>query len=182
VHGTWLWVRPVAAQHSVYNSRKEIDRLKRRHNYYYQIQCLTESGVTLFWRQTKTYTLNRFTGTGHGWSNSYKSSKNVIGGSLGKSHSSRSCKQQGLASTPWNCIRVFALLLHNSTSYTITDNIMIFTYRGTEFLVMNINDVQIPTYRHHLRSTPYLATTHPTVLISVGLHCTVYVSVSVMDH
>lgn len=160
-------------------------RLKRRHNYYYQIQCQLYC-IDIEWCDfvltTKTYTLNRFTGTGHGWSNSYKSSKNVIGGSLGKSHSSRSCKQQGLASTPRNCIRVFALLLHNSTSYAITDNIMIFTYRGTDFLVMNIDNVQIPTYRHHLRSTPYLAITQPTVLISVCLHCTVYVSVSVMDH
>ena len=131
-----------------------------------------EWGLAVWSKMTKispipSFRRRRFTGTGHGWSNSYKSSKKFIGGSLGKLHSSRSCRQQGLASTPRNCIRVFALLLCNSTSYAITDNIMMFTYRGTEFLVMNINDVQIPTYRHHLHSTPYLATTHPTVLISV---------------
>ena len=37
-----------------------------------------ESGVTLFWGQRKTYTLNRFTGTGHGGSNSYQSSIHFI--------------------------------------------------------------------------------------------------------
>ena len=35
-------------------------------------------GVTLFWGQRKTYTLNGFTGTGHGGSNSYQSSTHFI--------------------------------------------------------------------------------------------------------
>ena len=161
--------------------RQVMRKLKRHHYYYYQIQyqlyCIDKEWCDFVLRTDKDLHIEQIY-RDRTWLE--QQLQKLIGGSLGKLHYSRSCRQQGLASSPRKYIRVFALLLHNSTSYAITDNdIHIQWHRVSRY------DVQISTYihtyRHRLRSTPYLAIIQHTVLISVCLHCTVYVSVSMIE-
>ena len=117
--------------------RQVMRKLKRHHYYYYQIQyqlyCIDREWCDFVLRTDKDLHIEQIY-RDRTWLE--QQLQKLIGGSLGKLHYSRWCRQQGLASSPRKYIRVFALLLHNSTGYAITDNIMIFTYSGAEFHIM----------------------------------------------